>query len=97
MLSALAEGGTTMQLTLDAEDVELLERILSNHLGDLRSEISNTDDYDFRQGLKADEVRLRALLARLRQPGAGGGGAPSETPARQEDQGSGPTQSQTQR
>jgi hypothetical protein len=97
MLSALAEGGTTMQLTLDAEDVELLERILSSHLGDLRSEISNTDDYDFRQGLKADEARLRALIQRLRQPGAETGGAPSETPARQEGQGSGPTQSQTQR
>jgi hypothetical protein len=70
-----------MQLTLDAEDVELLQRILSSHLGDLRVEISNTDDYDFRQGLKADETRLRALIQRLRQPDGGGGGAPSETPA----------------
>jgi hypothetical protein len=56
-----------MNLTLEPEDVDLLERVLSSRLGDLRMEISNTDSYEFRQGLKADEARLKALLERLRQ------------------------------
>jgi hypothetical protein len=56
-----------MNLTLEPEDVDLLERVLSGRLGDLRMEISNTDSYDFRQDLKADEARLKALLERLRQ------------------------------
>jgi hypothetical protein len=56
-----------MNLTLEPEDVDLLERVLSSRLGDLRMEISNTDSYEFRQDLKADEARLKALLERLRQ------------------------------
>jgi hypothetical protein len=56
-----------MQLELDAADSELLEQILTGRLGDLRMEISNTDDFDFRKGLKEDEGRIKALLERLRQ------------------------------
>ena len=41
-------------------------------------EISNTDDFAFRQGLKADEVLIKALLERLRQAhGAGQEGQPA--------------------
>ena len=56
-----------MQLELDAADSELLEQILVGRLGDLRMEISNTDDFDFRKGLKDDEGRIKSLLERLRQ------------------------------
>ena len=56
-----------MQLELDAADSELLEQILVGRLGDLRMEISNTDDFDFREGLKDDEGRIKSLLERLRQ------------------------------
>ena len=67
-----------MRLELDAADSELLEQILSRRLGDLRMEVSNTDDFAFRQGLKADEVRIKSLLERLRQAhGAGQEGQPA--------------------
>jgi cob(I)alamin adenosyltransferase len=56
-----------MELTLDAEDVALLSRILSNYLSDLRMEIAQTDQYEWRQALKQDEERIKALLARLEQ------------------------------
>ena len=68
-----------MQLELDAADVALLEQILSGRLGDLRMEISNTDDFDFRKGLKEDEERIKSLLERLQRAGGAGqapGGAP---------------------
>ena len=68
-----------MQLELDAADADLLERLLDGRLGDLRMEISNTDDYDFRQGLKEDEARIKALLARLRQGRPEGQPATAET------------------
>jgi hypothetical protein len=54
-----------MQLTLDPEDVELLERLLRGRLGELRMEIANLDASDCRQSLKADEARPKALLERL--------------------------------
>jgi hypothetical protein len=68
-----------MQLELDAADVALLEQILSGRLGDLRMEISNTDNFDFRKGLKEDEERIKSLLERLRQAG-GAGQAPGRAP-----------------
>ena len=64
----------------DATDADLLEQILSAHLGDLRMEISNTDDYDFRKGLKEDETRIKALLERLRQARPAGQPAPAGEP-----------------
>lgn len=57
--------GPAMQLTLDNDDTVLLRRILRSYLSDLRVEISNTDSYTFRQGLKEDEVRLKSLLDRI--------------------------------
>ncbi len=54
-----------MQLELDAADTELLRRILETHLGNLRMEISNTENFEWRKSLQADEERLKAILARL--------------------------------
>ena len=59
-----------MELTLASEDVALLKRILTQYLGDLRMEIANTDDYEWRESLKRDEERIKALLARLEAAGA---------------------------
>lgn len=57
-----------MDLHLDTQDTDLIARILADYFGNLRIEISNTDSYDFRQGLKQDEERLRSILARLGHP-----------------------------
>ncbi len=54
-----------MNLTIDDADRTLLQRLLERALGDLRYEISNTDSYDYRQGLHADEDRLKAIIAKL--------------------------------
>jgi hypothetical protein len=55
-----------MRLDLDAADVELLRRILETYLGNLRMEISNTENFEWRKSLHADEDRLQAILARLK-------------------------------
>ena len=54
-----------MQLMLDNDDTILLRRILKSYLSDLRVEISNTDSFAFRQGLKEDEVHIKSLLGRI--------------------------------
>lgn len=54
-----------MNLNLEDADRALLKRLLERALGDLRYEISNTDNYDYRQGLHADEERLKAIIAKL--------------------------------
>lgn len=56
-----------LALSLLAEEVALLERVLTCYLSDLRTEIAHTDDYDFREALKRDRSSLQAILSRLRQ------------------------------
>jgi hypothetical protein len=54
-----------MQLELNEEEVNLLERIFKHYLPELRDEIFHTDAYAFREELKEDEVVLKRLMERL--------------------------------
>lgn len=58
----------TMELDLDAKEMEFLTRTLQHRLDDLQREISHTDRAAFKTILKADEMTLRALLAKLKSP-----------------------------
>jgi hypothetical protein len=52
---------------LDVDDTEALAlgRLLDWYLPELAHEIADTDNQEFREGLKEDEHALRALRARL--------------------------------
>ncbi len=54
-----------MQLDLSEAEIEVIGRVLRNYLGDLRMEIRDTENYEFREGLKQDEQTLNVFLARL--------------------------------
>jgi hypothetical protein len=54
-----------MHLELRDEEAALLKTVLEQFVSDLRMEIADTENYDFRQGLKADEETLKSLIARL--------------------------------
>jgi hypothetical protein len=54
-----------MELKLTNDDADLLRRMLAQSLGELRHEITKTENYDWRQSLKQDEVRLKAILEQL--------------------------------
>lgn len=54
-----------MTLVLQAEEAGLLAEVLSEYLGDLRTEILCTDFRDYRERLKHKEHLLRGLLGRL--------------------------------
>jgi len=53
---------TTLQLRDDEK--ELLVRVLTRYLSDLRFEISNTERFEMRQNLHKDEELLKGLLER---------------------------------
>ena len=48
-----------MNLTLSNEEADLLLRMLKTDLGDLKVEISNTENYDWRVDMKKDAERIR--------------------------------------
>jgi len=54
-----------MELTLQTAESELLRRILTQYLSDLRMEITDTENFDWRQDLKRDEESIKSLLLRI--------------------------------
>jgi hypothetical protein len=41
----------TTQISLTEEEAVVLKDVLESYLGELRMEVSNTEQYDFREGL----------------------------------------------
>ncbi|MEX2142939.1 MAG: hypothetical protein WD894_27025 [Pirellulales bacterium] len=56
------------QITLTSEETVELRQVLDSYVSDLRMEISNTDQMDFREGLKSREEFLKKLLRQLEEP-----------------------------
>ncbi|MBF6598983.1 MAG: hypothetical protein IVW36_00555 [Dehalococcoidia bacterium] len=54
-----------MDLTLEDSEANLLLRVLTQDLSALKMEISNTEDYGMREGLKRDEEVLKSVIRRL--------------------------------
>ncbi len=54
-----------MQLELSEREALVLNHVLSNYLPELRSEVANTENYDWRQDLKRNEEVIKTLIARL--------------------------------
>ncbi len=55
-----------MELTLNAEERELLLSILEQRHRELLKEITHTDRREFKQGLQKNERLLDSLLSRMR-------------------------------
>lgn len=56
-----------MNLTLTNEEATLLAHILKMDLGDMKAETGKTENYNWRVEMKADEERLRGIIAQLDQ------------------------------
>lgn len=54
-----------MQITLQQNEISALLDALNSYLPQLRAEIGKTENYDMREGLKADEAALTDLVAKL--------------------------------
>ncbi|MEK7249414.1 MAG: hypothetical protein AAB209_03220 [Bacteroidota bacterium] len=47
------------------EELTVLEEVIKEYLTELRMEIADTDDFDFRQGLKKKSETLQGIIAKL--------------------------------
>jgi len=56
---------TMTQLNLTETEVLTLKKTLDSYISDLRMEIADTDDKDFRDRLKQEEVILTKILKSL--------------------------------
>ena len=54
-----------MSTGFDNQELTVLAEVLKEYLTDLRTEILDTDDFEYRQTLKRKEEMLRAILAKL--------------------------------
>lgn len=54
-----------MQLDLSGDDCELLVEVLTSYMSELRFEVGNTDDRDYRDKLKAREILLKKIIEKL--------------------------------
>jgi hypothetical protein len=52
-------------IQLADEEVEVLRSVLEEYITDLRMEVSNTDNMDFREALKRKEEILKRLAGQL--------------------------------
>lgn len=55
------------ELRLTRGERDLLGEVLDSYLGDLRVQIANTDNFDFRENLKEKERTLARVLVALKQ------------------------------
>ncbi|MBX7159766.1 MAG: hypothetical protein K1X95_05695 [Acidimicrobiia bacterium] len=60
-----------MDVNLSDGDAELLRRILTSYLSDLRMEIVDTDNHEYKAKLKAEQSQLRDILDRIGGPAGG--------------------------
>ena len=55
-----------VSLNLTSEERDVLIRILDEYFSELKMEISNTENWDFKNNLKRQEALLTRLLGELR-------------------------------
>lgn len=54
-----------MESMLTSTELEMLEQVLKEYLTELRTEIVDTDDFDYRQRLKEKEELLRGIVVKI--------------------------------
>jgi hypothetical protein len=54
-----------MQLNLTAEEAAMLNEILTSYLSDLRMEIADTENMEFRENLKKKEEFIKKVIGEL--------------------------------
>jgi hypothetical protein len=67
-----------MAAELSSEESAALGKALTSYLSDLRMEIANTDNAEFRRGLQAERSALESVLAKLDSAASAGREAAGE-------------------
>lgn len=64
------KGGEEMRFELTAEEVKILGETLRREITDLRMEIADTDQKDFRDILKGKKETLKTIMGKLERMAA---------------------------
>jgi hypothetical protein len=64
-----------MQINLEASEVAAVLNVLNSYIPQLREEIGKTDNYEMRQGLKAQAEMLSDIVTKLGGTVPGGEGS----------------------
>ena len=67
-----------MAAELTTDESAAVQKALTSYLSDLRMEIANTDNAEYRRGLQAERTSLEAALAKLDASGGGAADASSD-------------------
>jgi hypothetical protein len=59
-----------MDVHLTPEEVVALQQVLNTYCGDLRMEIAETDNAEYRRGLRDERALLEGVIAKLQHAGA---------------------------
>lgn len=54
-----------MQLSLSDDEAKLLRRLLTQWVSEVKSEVANTERYEWRQDMKRDGATVKAIVERL--------------------------------
>jgi hypothetical protein len=54
-----------MHITLEKHEADVLLEVLRNHLPELKEVVYKTENFDWRQQMKADEAVIKSLIQRL--------------------------------
>ena len=57
-----------IQVEFSPEEAKVLSELLESAFGEIRQEVSKTDDHDFKEELKRREGTLRALRQKVQLP-----------------------------
>ena len=56
-------------IDIDKKEKDVLETVIESYLSDLRMEIADTDNMDFREGLKEKKAILNKVITELKKAG----------------------------
>ena len=57
----------TIEITIKNDDAKILAEVLESNISELSGEISDTDRFEFREGLKSKRMVLQRILSEIKK------------------------------
>jgi hypothetical protein len=62
----------TIEITMNNDDAKILAEVLESNISELSGEISDTDRFEFREGLKSKRMVLQRILSEIEKQKSNG-------------------------
>ena len=64
-MPSVLDGAMATNLELEPDELDVVREVLTSAISDLSPEIADTDNFEYREGLKARREVLQRVVARL--------------------------------